>query len=312
MFSPLRILYHFWIWPIPSYLKEPPCTLRTHSVDRIQHYTLWWNKNKYECLVGYNFRSTQGRPTNLHPNEGLRSPLFEYHIIFEFDQFRHTLKSLHVHRALLQVAGVLSGNKSTLPCEEIKINMNVWLDITSPFFKGGRQIYIQMKAMFSPLRILYHFWIWPIPSYLKEPPCTLRTHSVETIQHYTLWRNKNKYECLVGYNFRSTQGRPTNLHPNEGLGSSLFEYHIICEFAQFLHTLKSLRVHRALLQVAGVLSGNKSTLPCEEIKINMNVWFDITSEVFKGGRQIYIQMKAYVLPFKNIISFLNLANSFIP
>ena len=237
MFSPLRILYHFWIWPIPSYLREPPCTLRTHSVDRIQHYTLWWNKNKYECLVGYNFRSTQGRPTNLHPNEGLRSPLFEYHIIFEFDQFRHTLKSLHVHRALLQVAGVLSGNKSTLPCEEIKINMNVWLDITSPFFKGGRQIYIQMKAMFSPLRILYHFWIWPISSYLKEPPCTQSTPS---------------------------------------------------------------------------FSGNKSTLPCEEIKINMNVWLGITLEVFKGGLQIYIQMKAYVLPFKNIISFLNLANSFIP
>ena len=31
----------------------------------------------------------------------------------------------------------------------------------------------------------------------------------------------------------------------------------------------------------------------------MNVWLDITSEVFKGGRQIYIQMKAYVLPLKN-------------
>ena len=166
--------------------------------------------------------------------------------------------------------------------------------------------------MFSPLRILYHFWIWPIPSYLKEPPCTLRTHSVDRIQHYTLWWNKNKYECLVGYNFRSTQGRPTNLHPNEGLRSPLFEYHIIFEFDQFRHTLKSLHVHRALLQVAGVLSGNKSTLPCEEIKIDMNVWFEITSEVFKGGRQIYIQMKAYVLPFKNVISFLNLANSFIP
>ena len=101
------------------------------------------------------------------------------------------------------------------------------------------------------------------------------------------------------------------LHPNEALGSSRFEYHIIFEFGQFLHTLRSLRVHRALLQVAGVLSGNKSTLPCEEIKINMNVWLNITSEVFKGDRQIYIQMKAFVLPFKNIISFLNLANSFI-
>ena len=157
--------------------------------------------------------------------------------------------------------------------------------------------------MFSHLRILYHFLIWPIPSYLKEPPCTLRTHSVETIQHYTLWRNKNKYECMVGYNFRSFQGRPTN-------GKPMFSHlRIISIWPTYL---KSLRVHRALLQVAGVLSGNKSTLPCEEIKIDMNVWFDITSEVFKGGRQIYIQMKAYVLPFKNIISFFNLANSFIP
>ena len=43
----------------------------------------------------------------------------------------------------------------------------------------------------------------------------------------------------------------------------------------------------------------------------MNVWLDITSHVFKGGQQIYIQMKAYVLPFKNIISFLNLANSYL-
>ena len=166
MFSPLRILYHFWIWPIPSYLKEPPCTLRTHSVDIIQHYTLWWNKNKYECLVGYNFRSTQGRPTNLHPNEGLRSPLFEYHIIFEFDT---------------------------------------------------------------------------ISSYLKEPPCTQSTPSSCRCSQWeqintTLWRNKNKYECMVGYNFRIFQGRPTNLYPNE----------------------------------------------------------------------------SHVLPFKNIISFLNLANSFIP
>ena len=44
----------------------------------------------------------------------------------------------------------------------------------------------------------------------------------------------------------------------------------------------------------------------------MNVWLGITLEVLKGGLQIYIQIKAYVLPFKNIISFLNLANSFIP
>ena len=44
----------------------------------------------------------------------------------------------------------------------------------------------------------------------------------------------------------------------------------------------------------------------------MNVWLGITLEVLKGGLQIYIQMKAYVLPFSNIISFLNLPNFFIP
>ena len=150
MFSPLRILYHFWIWPIPSYLKEPPCTLRTHSEEIIQHYTLWRNKNIYECLVGYNFRSTQGRPTNLHPSEGL----------------------------------VLS------------------------------------------FRISYHLWICTISSYLKEPPCTQSTPSSCRCSQWeqintTLWRNTNKYECMVWYNFRSFQGRPTNLYPNESLCSPL-------------------------------------------------------------------------------------------
>ena len=47
-------------------------------------------------------------------------------------------------------------------------------------------------------------------------------------------------------------------------------------------------------------------------KRNMNVHLGIICEVFKNGRQIYIQMKAYVLPFQNNISILNLANSFIP
>ena len=135
-------------------------------------------------MVGYIFRSTQGKPTNLHRNEGLRSPHFEYHIIFEFSQFLHTLKSLRVDRALLQVAVVLIGNKSTLHCKEIKIDMNVWLDITSEVFNGGRQSYTQMKAYILPLKTLYHFWICPISSYLKEPPCTLTTHSVGTNQHY--------------------------------------------------------------------------------------------------------------------------------
>ena len=89
-------------------------------------------------MVGYNFRSVQGRPTNLYRNESLYSPLSEYYIIFEFGQFFHTLKSLRVHLGLIQWKQF-----NTIHCEEIKINMNVWLDITSEVFKGGRQIYIK-------------------------------------------------------------------------------------------------------------------------------------------------------------------------
>ena len=44
----------------------------------------------------------------------------------------------------------------------------------------------------------------------------------------------------------------------------------------------------------------------------MHVRLGIILEVFKGGRQIYIQMKAQVLPLHNNISILNSANSFIP
>ena len=82
-----------------------------------------------------------------------------------------------------------------------------------------------------------------------------------------------------------------NKYSNESLGSLLSEKHINFEFGQFLHTLKSLRVHFALIQLAGVLSGN-NTIQREDQKRNMNLRLGIILEVFKGGRQIYIQMKA--------------------
>ena len=168
------------------------------------------------------------------------------------------------------------------------------------------------KPSFSPFRKTYQFWIWPIPSYLKVPPCALHTHSTcwcsPTIQ---LEDQKQKYESTVGYNFRSFQGWPTNLYSNESLGSLLSEKHINFEFGQFLHTLKSLRVHLALIQLAGVLSGN-NTIQREDQKRNMTLRLGIILEVLKSGRQIYIQMKAQVLPFQNNISILNSANSFIP
>ena len=102
---------------------------------------------------------------------------------------------------------------------------------------------------------------------------------------------KNRYACTVGYNFRGFQGWPTNLYSNERLGSPLSEKHINFEFGQFLHTLKSLRVYFALVQLAGALSGNNSVLR-EDQKRNMNLRLGIILEVFKCGRQIYIQMKA--------------------
>ena len=34
-------------------------------------------KNKYKCTVVYNFKSFQGRSTNLYPNESLASPFSE-------------------------------------------------------------------------------------------------------------------------------------------------------------------------------------------------------------------------------------------
>ena len=116
----------------------------------------------------------------------------------------------------------------------------------------------------------------------------LRVHFALLIQ---LEDQKKKYESTVGYNFRSFQGWPTNLYSNESLGSPLSEKHINFEFGQFLHTLKSLRVHLALIQLAGVLSGN-NTIQREDQKRNMNLRLGIILEVFKGGRQIYIQMKA--------------------
>ena len=67
----------------------------------------------------------------------------------------------------------------------------------------------------------------------------------------------------------------------------------------------------ALVQLAGVLGGNNA-IQREDQQRNINLRLGIILEVFKGGRQMYIQVKAYVIPFQNNISILNLANFFIP
>ena len=47
----------------------------------------------------------------------------------------------------------------------------------------------------------------------------------------------------------------------------------------------------ALVQLAGVLGGNNA-IQREDQQRNINLRLGIILEVFKGGRQMYIQMKA--------------------
>ena len=64
-------------------------------------------------------------------------------------------------------------------------------------------------------------------------------------------------------------------------------------------------MHLALLQLAGVLSGNNTILYEEKNKYECTFGYKYnTVKLFKGDRQIYIQMKAYVFPFQDNISIL--------
>ena len=130
--------------------------------------------------------------------------------------------------------------------------MNLRLGIIVEVFKGGRQIYIQMKAQVLPfqnnisiLNSANSFIPW------RDSVCTSHSFNFDgvlsgnnTIQRDDQTRNN---ESTVGYNFRSFQGWPTNLYSNESLGSPFSEKHINFEFGQFLHTIKCLRVRFALL-----------------------------------------------------------------
>ena len=139
-FSPFRITYKFWIWPIPSYLKEPPCALRTPSTCRCFQWKQYSGNN-----------TIQGVKKNRN---------FAMHV---------------------------------------RLGIILW-----KFSRVADKFIFKWKPRFSPFRITYQFWIWPIPSYLKEPPCALRTPSTcrcsQWKQYNTAWRPKKKYACTVGYN----------------------------------------------------------------------------------------------------------------
>ena len=109
---------------------------------------------------------------------------------------------------------------------EKKINMNVRLGINLKLFKGDRQIYIQMKAYVFPCQDNINFefgqWLHTLRT-LRVHLALLQLAGVLSGNNTILYEEKNKYECTFGYNFRSFQGRPTNVYPNESLGSPLSE-----------------------------------------------------------------------------------------
>ena len=105
--------------------------------------------------------------------------------------------------------------------------MNVRSGIALKVFKAGREIYIQMKAEHLPFQnnisILNLANILHSLKSLRVHLAILQVVGVLSGNNTILCEEKNKYECTVGYSFKSFQGRPTNLYPNESLASPLSE-----------------------------------------------------------------------------------------
>ena len=120
--SPFRITYQFWIWPMASYLKDPPCALSTPSTCRCSQWK-------------------------------------QYNTV----------------------------------CRKKEIWMFGWVYLYN-FLRGADKLISKWKPRCSPFRITYQFWIWPMASYLKDPPCALSTPSTcrcsQWKQYNTVWRKK--------------------------------------------------------------------------------------------------------------------------
>ena len=134
--------------------------------------------------------------------------------------------------------------------------------------------------------------------------------SVETIQHYTVWRKRNKYESRVGYNFTTFQRRSTNLYTNKSLDSPLSEKHNGFEFGIFLHHLKGLRVHLTPLLSCLLCQWKQyNTITVWRKKYESRVGYNFTT--FQTRPIHLYPNESLVLPFQNNTSVLNLAYSFI-
>ena len=129
-FSPFRITYQFWIWPIPSYLKELPCALRTPS-------TCWWsqwklqysvkkkrNMNVHLGIIWEVFKNS--RHINIQMKAYVLPPFRITYQFWIWPISSYLKEPLRVHFALLQLAGALSGN-NTIQCKKREIWMYTWV-----------------------------------------------------------------------------------------------------------------------------------------------------------------------------------------
>ena len=81
---PLRITYQFWIWPMASYLKDPPCALSTPSTCRCSQ----WKQYNTVCSKNINMNVRLG--ISLKVFKGGRQIYIQIQILPRCSPFRIT------------------------------------------------------------------------------------------------------------------------------------------------------------------------------------------------------------------------------
>ena len=146
-FSAFRITYQFWIWPISSYLKEHPCSLRTPSTCRCsqwKQYNTVCRKTDMHVRLGIILEVFQVWPTNWYSNEKLRFSPFRITYQFWIWPISWYLKEPPCALRTPSTCRCSQWKQCNTVCR--KTDMHVRLGIILEVFKCGRQIYIQMKA----------------------------------------------------------------------------------------------------------------------------------------------------------------------
>ena len=145
-----------------------------------------------------------------------------------------------------------------------KIGMFGWVYLYN-FLRGADKLISKWKPRCSPFRITHQFWIWPMASYLKDPPCALRTPSTcrcsQWKQYNTVWRKKEIWIFGWVYLYNFLREADKLIFKWKPRFSPFRITHHILNVGNGFNTLRTVRVHLALLQLADVLSGN-STIQC--------------------------------------------------